>query len=106
MEALGGLAVALTVIVAIELTIRWNRIGAENRVNQATTAAQLIPLLLVIALISTFLYGVFSNDKSDDGSLVVTLEAGSSSSPSGSGTGSSPSGSGGSGPTPVVVAER
>ncbi|KAK4680065.1 hypothetical protein QC764_209750 [Podospora pseudoanserina] len=106
LEALGGLAIAVTVIVAIELTIRWNRIGAENSVNQATTAAQLIPLLLVIALISTFLYGVFSNDKSDDGSLVVTLEAGSSSSPSGSGTGSSPSGSGGSGPTPVVVAER
>ncbi|KAK0739958.1 hypothetical protein B0T21DRAFT_410268 [Apiosordaria backusii] len=106
LEAMGGLAVAVTSIVAIELTIRWNRIGAESSVNQATTAAQLIPLLLVIALISTFLYGVFNSSKSDDGSVVVTLEAGSSS-PSGSGTGSSPgSGSGGSGPTPAVVVER
>lgn len=57
-ETFGGLIVACILVAAIELTIQWNGISAA--VNQVTTAAQLIPLGIVIALIVVFLYDLKS----------------------------------------------
>ncbi|KAK4162628.1 hypothetical protein QBC43DRAFT_321228 [Cladorrhinum sp. PSN259] len=100
-EAIGGLAVVTTLIVAIELTIKWNQIPAV--VNQATTAAQLIPLLLVVALLVLFLYAYsravcYRYDSSSDSDNDITLSIAGS--PSGGGSSSS---SGGSDPEPLVV---
>ncbi|KAG7289685.1 hypothetical protein NEMBOFW57_006061 [Staphylotrichum longicolle] len=53
-ETFSGLAVASVLVAAIELTIEWNGISAA--VKDLTTAAQLIPLGIVIALILVFLY--------------------------------------------------
>lgn len=53
-ETFSGLAVACILVAAIELTIKWNRISAV--VDDVTTAAQLIPLGIIIALILVFLY--------------------------------------------------
>ncbi|KAK4104591.1 hypothetical protein N658DRAFT_419349 [Parathielavia hyrcaniae] len=53
-ETFAGLTVACILVAAIELTIQWN--GISPGVNDVTTAAQLIPLGLVIALILVFLY--------------------------------------------------
>ncbi|KAK3996714.1 hypothetical protein QBC44DRAFT_402296 [Cladorrhinum sp. PSN332] len=103
-ETMGGLAVATTLITAIELTIKWNRIPGV--VNQATTAAQLIPLLLVVALIVTFLYAYVrasstGDDSSSDSDNEITLSVASG--PSGGGSASSSSGSS---PEPPVVIVR
>ncbi|KAK4224431.1 hypothetical protein QBC38DRAFT_17633 [Podospora fimiseda] len=104
-EAMGGLVVASTSITAIELTIKWNHIPAV--VNQATTAAQLIPLLLVVALIVTFLYAYVRStscaDSSSDSDGGITLSFPSS--PSGGGRRPTFS-SGGSGSEPPIVIVR
>lgn len=52
---MGGLAVASTLIAAIELSIQWNKIPTAA-INQVSTAAQLVPLLLVTGRIMVFLY--------------------------------------------------
>ncbi|KAK4150979.1 hypothetical protein C8A00DRAFT_45736 [Chaetomidium leptoderma] len=69
-ETFGGLAVACILVAAIELTIKWNGISAV--VNDVTTAAQLIPLGIIIALILVFLYdlnnGVSGGEGSSDSS--------------------------------------
>ena len=85
-ETFGGLAVACVLIAAIELAIEWNGISG---VKDMTTAAQLIPVGIVVALILVFLYDL-KNGRPAQGS-----SSGSSGSSSGGPTCSS--GSGGSG---------
>jgi uncharacterized membrane protein YgcG len=94
LETFGGLIVACILVAAIELTIRWNGISAQ--VNQATTAAQLIPLMIIIALIITFLRDLKSRDSGDGNGGSST---GSSGSGGGSNGGSGSSGVSSSGPS-------
>lgn len=63
-ETFGGLAVACVLIAAIELAIEWNGISG---VKDMTTAAQLIPVGIVVALILVFLYDL-KNDRPAQGS--------------------------------------
>src|SRR5690242_16679237 len=65
-ETIGGLAVACVLVAAIELTIEWNGISAV--VNDLTTATQLIPLGIIIALILVFLYDLNSGVSGGEGS--------------------------------------
>ena len=53
-------------MVAIELAIRWNGISAV--VNQTRTAAQLIPLGIVMALILAFLCDLRNNISEEENS--------------------------------------
>jgi uncharacterized membrane protein YgcG len=85
-ETFGGLAVACVLVAAIELTIEWNGISAD--VNHVTTAAQLIPLGIVIALILVFLYDLKSGDP-EGGSSSSGSSGSHTSSSSGGGSGSS-----------------
>lgn len=70
LQTLFSLSVAVTLLVAIELSIQWN--GISSSVDQVSTSAQLIPLLATIAVI---LIGILH-------SLTTTDDYGGGSSPS------------------------
>ncbi|KAL2196158.1 hypothetical protein P885DRAFT_61355 [Corynascus similis CBS 632.67] len=65
-ETFAGLTIASVLVVAIELAIRWNGISAV--VNQIRTAAQLIPLGIVMALILAFLCDLRNNISEEENS--------------------------------------
>ncbi|KAK4251722.1 hypothetical protein C7999DRAFT_27799 [Corynascus novoguineensis] len=65
-ETFGGLTIASVLVIAIELAIRWNGISAA--VNQIRTAAQLIPLGIVMALILAFLCDLRNNISEEENS--------------------------------------
>ncbi|KAK4138847.1 hypothetical protein BT67DRAFT_24932 [Trichocladium antarcticum] len=81
-ETFGGLAVACVLIAVIELSIRWNGIPTTAS-HQASTPAQLIPLLLIIGLILTFLYDLM-NSAGDEGSSSSTTATTTATTDSGS----------------------
>jgi hypothetical protein len=86
-ETFSGLIVACILVAAIELTIQWNGISAA--VNQVTTAAQLIPLGMVIALIVVFLYDLKSGSAGEgSGSNGSSGSSGTYTSSGGVGSGS------------------
>ncbi|KAK3500177.1 uncharacterized protein B0T23DRAFT_435642 [Neurospora hispaniola] len=91
-----NLLIATTVLVAIELSIHWNRVSSE--VNKINSASQLIPLLFCLVLIIACIVDWFSSTPNSSGYRSHSSRSsgrGSRTSGSGSG-GSGGSGSGGS----------
>ncbi|KAK3351844.1 hypothetical protein B0H65DRAFT_569332 [Neurospora tetraspora] len=95
LQLLFNLLIATTVLVAIELSIHWNRVSSE--VNKINSASQLIPLLFCLVLIAACIVDWFSAapDSGRRGSR-SSRSRGRGSRTSGSGSGSGGSGSGGS----------
>ncbi|EGO60294.1 hypothetical protein NEUTE1DRAFT_106941 [Neurospora tetrasperma FGSC 2508] len=89
LQLLFNLLIATAVLVAIELSIHWNRVTSE--VNKINTASQLIPLLFCLVLIAACIVDWFSSTSNSSG------DRSRSSRSSGRGSRTSGSGSGGSG---------
>ncbi|KAL2157707.1 hypothetical protein VTH06DRAFT_5190 [Thermothelomyces fergusii] len=108
-ETFGGLTVACVLIAAIELTIKWNKIPGV--VNQVATAAQFIPMAIVVTLILTFL-SVLKNGPTESGNSSSSSSGGSGSAADSSGPSSSSSNrtrpvtSPGSAEAPIAMVKR
>ncbi|KAK0636338.1 hypothetical protein B0T17DRAFT_613082 [Bombardia bombarda] len=82
LETFFYLFVSILLIIAIELTIKWNCIQS---VNYASTAGQLIPLFISVFLVAFFLYNWWPSGTGGDGSNSTSSTSSPPSSPPSSG---------------------